>query len=129
MARGEPPMLVARVGGAPPRVAGGADEEEESGSAAGEGRGADQCRGTEALLFYDSSARARGLWCCCCSFFVARALPNILREHTVRGCSLRFALFVMCSLAENVCFGRFAHLFLGSVHCTPGRDTTPDWHK
>jgi len=90
------------------------------------GEGAGQCRGTEALLFYDSSARARGLWCCCCSLFVARALPKFLREHTVRGCSLRFALIVMCSLAENVCFGRFAHLLLGRVHCTPGRDTTPD---
>jgi len=62
-------------------------------------------------------------------FFVARFVPKILREHTVRGCSLRFALFVMRSLAENVCFDRFAHLLLGRVHCTPGRDTTPDWHK
>jgi len=126
VARGEPLMLVARVGGAPLCGAGRVDADDESGSAAGGGGGAGQCRGTEALLFYDSSARARGLWCCCCSFFVARALPNFLREHTVRGCSLRFALFVMCSLAENVCFGRFAHLLLRRVHCTPGRDTTPD---
>jgi len=40
VAGGEPPMLVARVGGAPPCGAGGVDADDESGSAAvGGGRG------------------------------------------------------------------------------------------